>query len=487
MSNKINIFITFTILAISLAKIFLPTFNLEWQFLDLANYFNNRSIIFDLKTFKIFQANTSFYSLLISQFKFKNFLDEAYFIRAINLVSLPILVLNLNIISNYINKFFFDNNNLIYPPLIFYIIFTPIIFLLLGKTFPDYFSFFFIICSISAYIKNRNFLFFFFLIFATILKPLVLYIFPILLVISFIKNKNFYDKKIIFSLFISALLAVLYIYLVDGFLFGSEHKNFTKFTFLGTVSNYLMYISYLSALLLFFIPYKLYYFFETKKYKKIITYLFLSILFYYVLRNNYGEMNYGYISSIIKNNFINTSFYILSIFLFLLISDEIIFQKKKIKKYFFFSINISILILAALVERPAQRYLIYIYPFFFLFLFFYFKSANLKKILGLNILCFALINLFQFFYYMNYAETANKIYKELSDKKILEQTNPLDIGHVIGYKFNKSILLGKNLNYKYIVKYCEKSTSSPNLMSVYDIKLINFTIKKICILKNDIS
>ena len=162
MSNKINIFITFTILAISLAKIFLPTFNLEWQFLDLANYFNNRSIIFDLKTFKIFQANTSFYSLLISQFKFKNFLDEAYFIRAINLVSLPILVLNLNIISNYINKFFFDNNNLIYPPLIFYIIFTPIIFLLLGKTFPDYFSFFFIICSISAYIKNRNFLFFFF-------------------------------------------------------------------------------------------------------------------------------------------------------------------------------------------------------------------------------------------------------------------------------------------------------------------------------------
>lgn len=487
MYNKINIFIIFIILAISSVKIFLPTFNLEWQFLDLANYFNNRSSILDLKTFKIFQANTSFYSLLISQLKFKNFLEEAYFIRAINLVSLPILVFNLNIITDYINKNFFYNNNLIYPHLVFYIIFTPIIFLLLGKAFPDYFSFFFVICSISSYIKNRNFLFIFFLIFATILKPLALYIFPILLIISFLKNKNFYEKKIIFSLFAATLLAILYIYLVDGVLFESGHKNYTKFTLLGSVSNYLMYISYLSVLLLFFIPYKLYYFFQKKKNKKIISYLSLSILSYYMLRNNYGEMNYGFISTLIKSNFANISLYILSILSFLLITDEIIFQRKKPEKYFFFSINISILILAVFVERPAQRYLIYIYPFYLLFFFCYFQSANLKKILILNILCFALINFFQFFYYMNFAEAANKIYKELSDKKILEQTNPLDISHVIGYKFNKNILLGKNLNYKYIVKYCEKKPSTINLVSVYEVKLINFTIKKICILKNDIS
>lgn len=484
--NKINIFVIFIILTISSVKIFLPTFNLEWHFLDLANYFNNRSEILDLKTFKIFQANTSFYSLLISQLKLKNFLDEAYFIRALNLVSLPILVLNLNTITKYINKNFFHNNNLIYPHLVFYIIFTPIIFLLLGKAFPDYFSFFFIICSISSYIKNRNFLFIFFLIFATILKPLALHIFPILLVISFLKNKNFYEDKIIFSLFAATLLTILYIYLVDGVLFESGHKNYTKFTFLGSVSNYLMYISYLSVLLLFFIPYKLYYFFE-KKNKKIITYLFLSILSYYLLRNNYGEMNYGFISSIISNNFINISLYILSILLFLLIADEIISQRKRPEKYYFFLINISILILAVLVERPAQRYLIYIYPFYLLFFFCYFQSSNLIKILKLNILCFALINLFQFFYYMNFADAANKIYKELSDKEILEQTNPLDISHVIGYKFNKNILLGKNLNYKYIVKYCEKNTSTVNLVSVYEVKLISFTIKKICILKNDIS
>ena len=336
MYNKINIFIIFIILAISSVKIFLPTFNLEWQFLDLANYFNNRSSILDLKTFKIFQANTSFYSLLISQLKFKNFLEEAYFIRAINLVSLPILVFNLNIITDYINKNFFYNNNLIYPHLVFYIIFTPIIFLLLGKAFPDYFSFFFVICSISSYIKNRNFLFIFFLIFATILKPLALYIFPILLIISFLKNKNFYEKKIIFSLFAATLLAILYIYLVDGVLFESGHKNYTKFTLLGSVSNYLMYISYLSVLLLFFIPYKLYYFFQKKKNKKIISYLSLSILSYYMLRNNYGEMNYGFISTLIKSNFANISLYILSILSFLLITDEIIFQRKKPEKYFFF-------------------------------------------------------------------------------------------------------------------------------------------------------
>jgi hypothetical protein len=194
-------------------------------------------------------------------------------------------------------------------------------------------------------------------------------------------------------------------------------------------------------------------------------------------------MNYGYISYFIKYNFVNIFFYILTIFLFLLISDQIIFQKKKLVKYFFFAINISILILSVLVERPAQRYLIYVYPFFFLFVFFYFKSSILKKILILNILCFLLLNLFQFFYYKSFAETANKIYIELIDRKILEETNPLDIVHIIGYKFNKNILLGKNLDHKYIIKYCNKNPLTKNLVSAYDVKLINLKIKKICIFK----
>ena len=93
--NLFNYFFIFFIIIISSYKIFLPTFNLEWFFLDLANFFNQQSKIINLAIFKEFQANTSFYSLIISNLKLENFITQAYFVRILNLITLPFLMFSI--------------------------------------------------------------------------------------------------------------------------------------------------------------------------------------------------------------------------------------------------------------------------------------------------------------------------------------------------------------------------------------------------------
>ena len=188
--SNLNLFVIFSILFISTSKLFLPTFNLEWYFLDLANFFNHRSVVLDLKIFKSLQLNTSFYSLIISQFRVGNFLEHAYLARLLNLISLPFLFYSLNIIIDHYKNKLFHKNNSKHLSLSIYIIFTPIVFLLVGKAFPDYLSFFLIVCSIALYIKKYFIFFSILLILSVILKPIALYIAPILIVISYFNNKN---------------------------------------------------------------------------------------------------------------------------------------------------------------------------------------------------------------------------------------------------------------------------------------------------------
>ena len=484
--NRLNLFIIFSVLLISILKIFLPPFNLEWYFLDLANFFNQRSIVLDLKTFKNLQLNSSFYSLIISTLKLENFLEQVYLVRLFNLLSLPFLVLSLNAIAHYFKKIFYQNDSRNFS-LSLYIIFTPIVFLLMGKAFPDYLSFLLIICSIALYIKNHFFFFTLFLILSATLKPIALYIFPILIVISYFNNKRLFDKKIILSLFAAVIIAIAYVYKIDKFMVSAEHTSLFNVSILSSLSNYLVYISYLSILLLFIVPYKFYEFFKKKEVLNFFIYSALSVLLLFICRNTYGEMNYGYISYIIKGEYTGSLILFITFLFYIILTSEIIFSNKKFEKYFFLALNISIFILAVFVERPAQRYLLYIYPFFFLFIF-HFMSEKFKKILIINIMCFFVINLFQFFYFKSFSTTAVKIYNDLRTKKILKQTHPLDIFHINGYSFSNSIVLEKNFTYKYVVKYCKKNINDKNQISVYSIKLINLTIKEICILKrNDIS
>ena len=131
--NLLNLLVVSAIFLISAVKISLPTFNLEWYFLDLANFFNERSVMLDLKDFKLLQLNTSFYSLLISQLKLENFLDQVNLVRLLNVTTLPILLISFNIIINFFNKEIFLKDDTSYIAISLYIIFTPVVFLLVGN------------------------------------------------------------------------------------------------------------------------------------------------------------------------------------------------------------------------------------------------------------------------------------------------------------------------------------------------------------------
>jgi hypothetical protein len=486
--RSLNLFIIFSVLLISILKLFLPPFNLEWFFLDLANFFNQRSIVLDLKMFKSLQLNTSFYSLIISQLKVENFLEHAYLVRLLNLLSLPFLFYSINIIINYYKKKIFHKNNSKHFSLSLYIIFTPIVFLLVGKAFPDYLSFVLIVCSIALYIKNYFISFTLLIVLSAILKPIALYISPIIIAISYLNSQSLFDKKFFLSIFLATFFAIAYIYKIDKFIVSEEQVSYINVSLLSVFSNYLVYVSYLSVLLLFIVPYKFYEFFKKKEAVLFFIYSGLSILLLIICRTTYGEMSYGFLSYVIKGEYTGSFILFMTFLFYIIISSEVIRSKKKYEKYFFLSINISIFILAAFVERPSQRYLLYIYPFFFLFIFYYFSLGKIKKILIINIFCFFIINLFQFLYFKSFSNVAVKIYNDLSKQKIINETNPLDIFHINGYKFNSSAEFEKKNTYRYIVKYCKKNTDDKNQISVYNIKLINLTIKEICILKiNDIS
>lgn len=482
----VNCFIILNIFIISLFKIFLPTFNLEWFFLDLANYYNKNNSLIDLNVYKQYQANTSFYSFIISFLKLKNFISEAHYIRLLNIVTLPFLIFSFKYIIDYYSKNIFNEKINNSSTVILYIVFTPIIFLMIGKTFPDYLSFFLGIVGYVFFLKRNLILFIFFSI-AAILKPLILYIVPLFFIIDYIAEKKIINLKLIFAVIFSLMATFIYIYVIDGFIFSNAHKNydFHISKILRYLSNYLIYISYLSSLLVFIIPYKIYLFFKEKNNYKIYL-LIVSFILINLINFNYGEMNYGFISYIFQGNLINNIILFITVFFYLIFIMEIFTKGKKNYKFYFLAFNIALIILSIFVERPAQRYLIYIYPMFFILIFFYYKDNFFKKIMILNILFFSGINIMQFFYYKNFSLVADQIYIDLKKNKILNLTYPLDIYHINGYKFNKKIIFGENKQYLYTVSYCNFDNKKNVKDKFYSIKIMSYTIKKLCIIeKND--
>ena len=97
---------------------------------------------------------------------------------------------------------------------------------------------------------------------------------------------------------------------------------------------------------------------------------------------------------------------------------------------------------------------------------------------------FLLINFFQFIYQKNFSNVAENIYNDLKQKNLINITNPLDIYHINGYKFNKDIIFRKNKKYEYIVLYCDIN-KAVNKIKAYDVKLMGLVIKELCIIRID--
>ena len=87
------IFFLFIFFLINFTRLYSGTYNLEWYFIELSKYFNNDNYFFDIFLFKQNQANTTFYSLILSLF---NFLAPTYeaktvLFRFINFIPLIVL------------------------------------------------------------------------------------------------------------------------------------------------------------------------------------------------------------------------------------------------------------------------------------------------------------------------------------------------------------------------------------------------------------
>lgn len=469
-------------LVINFSRLNIGTYNLEWYFVELSKYFNNKNYFFDIFLFKQNQANTTFYSFILSFF---NYSEDLYYhniilFRIFNFVPFTILFL-------YIYK----NINLDFEKksiLLLLILFCPIITVYSFRIYPDFLSASFSWLSLILLInKNKNLSIIFFSI-SFLIKPVSIILSPLFIFITNDLYKNERKNVILKFIFFNIVSYILYLLLVEKIIFGSYYETtYLKINPLNIFLNFFYYYNYSILLIL---PVISYLFFENLK-KKITYNIFLvifastllsTVLFYFSFKN--GEMNYGYINKLLKNNiflfilvFINT---FLSIIFF-----NISIKSKKTKKPFLYFL-ISILFLAILISRPTQRYLIYLLPLLFIIVIehYYYKKILLRISIVFYMIIFSLITFGQKLIQEKYYKSADKIIIFIDDNKLFDNTNPGKIYHSHGYLFKKflnfEIKKKKQLNYRYKIDNCY---TNENIIIKKNINILNRNFKNICLVE----
>jgi len=456
-------------------SLFSDTHNLEWVFIELGKYYKDKAYYFDFIKFENYQANTFFYSKLLS-FIIHDFLfnyDYVAFLRLINFIflsSLFYLILK-NDDSDYKLSLIF---------LIF--IFNPIFNTYMFRIYPDVLSIisaFFSLILLQKSSKIKKIFSIILVAISFLLKPISIILSPIFLYAIFNKgeNRNKFILLVFFSLSIFLSLLIL-IFFQEKIITGSINSAYLKFDYKQSIYNFFSYLNYISLILL---PLTIYYLINSNLKTNFFFYL-LSIINFFVIKNFYndmGEMNYGFLSIIFdKILFFDEIILITNCVLTSILLIKLLDRKND--RTIFYLCLISIFMLSILIYRPAQRYILYILPFIIYYAFYKSEFVKIKKfnyVFFSFIIYFSILNTgLKFNQFLN-----NKAYSNiivfLEKENILKETDPGILFHSKGYLF-KDYILNKNFKQlKYVVDVCNLNPR----VYVYKVKIFEYTLKKICI------
>jgi hypothetical protein len=121
-------------LVLNFKRLFSPYANLEWTFIELSKFLYDSSYYYNIMLFKQDQANSTFYSLIISKiFYFKNLRNNLeatqIIVRSFPLILLFLIIYkikNYDLLKNF-EKFFF----------LFFLLFSPFYTVYFFRIYPD--------------------------------------------------------------------------------------------------------------------------------------------------------------------------------------------------------------------------------------------------------------------------------------------------------------------------------------------------------------
>lgn len=417
--------------------------NFEFTFSEAAKYLKN----FDLRYVDFYianNANTIVFPTIIGiihKIVPLETLVIAKIISASSYLILGVAIINLHKKLNF-------TKNIEYTLVLIYL--NPIVWMLGFRGTPDLFS-----CSLGLFATSfliqgnlSNFKKFYYLALfslAALIKPITLIFVIIIMYFRFLDNGfkfNFdYIKSSITEIFIIIIPIILYLILYVKFFHNEnatyymeiiKNKEFGR----GFFNNFFLYLSFifLSISILLF---------SNKRYVFIFTLLSIIILTFsfYINssfdKNHDGEMNFGFLSTLIPNNF----YYIYMIFLgvlmlFIFITLSIfLFRNSDIdfNKTFPFLFCFIICIIILSLFRPVQRYLVLILPIAILFVG-EFRKKNI--FLSISYICFfSLINFLILNNQITNSLISKKVYNYLDKNRMLNNTYPGELNAHIRHLF----------------------------------------------------
>jgi hypothetical protein len=436
-------------------RLYSSPYTLEWNFIELSNYFSGKNLFFDIEKYKIWQANTTFYSLFISIFQFIPGDNFIFYARCLNL-----LVLYICIIKIFKNL----NLNLFIPAaiILILIIFNPVYNIYFFRIYPDILSVCFFYLSLISFWEKKKLNTYLFFTISLLIKPVVIFFVIIFFINSNKINRILYENlvQVIQVVFFSLLIYSLYIFFFEKTIFsnnvGSSYLNFDLYNSLNNFFRYFIY----SFLLLG--PLSIIFFLKVLNLKKNFYIIILSLIItviifsYFKISSDYGELEYGFLTSILgtKINILNIIMLFMCIFL-------ISFNIKNFNQYsfIFFMFLLSLIILSFFIYRPAQRYILYAYPLFVTYTYFFLINSKKSKLNLLFLLStfffYLIINFSQFYIQKQKTLIIDDLVQEIKDKNYINYTYPGIVAGSHGFHFDDFIKRVKNtednIGYKYAI------------------------------------
>lgn len=447
--------------------------NLEFTFVDAANYFKTLNPIL-IHQFFYYEANTlgvPYLAHCISSFFPK--IEMLVLIRVINLVGLILMSIGIINICRFLNK-----KN--YVGILILLILNPLMWTYAGRATSDFLPMSLGIFSISLALGPSNFSFK--LIFAalsfafsSILKyhSLVLLVFWYAL-LSYKYTPKFILKRIMFiSIIAISILAYYLLTIKKNFGFWITPIKFQhqfEMTISNVLNNFILYTGFLGLLVLptSFIS-KDFIFYLKKFWKKFLFVLLILFFFSSTLLADRGELNFGPLDAYLGEKF---RILILSLLIFIPLFFMMIPDKdRKFRWRIGASIFFVLLLLSS--SRPAQRYLLFVIPFFIFFI----PDTILKSrvVIFSSALLFFMTN--SFIELSRYAtgSASELMVNKLSIEGMLQQTNPGIIEAHVGDKFFDS----RDVRKSYIVVLGRSQNTIFSVSSGYGFYKKTFSLEKI--------
>ena len=405
--------------------------NFEFTFSEAAKYVKSSDLRY-IDFYTSNNANTLAFPMIIGAIHMivpLNTLIIAKIVSASSYVLLGVAVINFYKKLNFTSKIEYT---------LVFIYLNPIVWVLGFRGTPDLFSCSLALLATSFLIHQNSFgikRFFYLVLFslAILIKPITAIFAIFILYFKFLDNRfkfNFYYiRSSLGEVLIITIPTILYLIFYMQFLSNEYSNDYTeiirgKFG-RGFFNNFFLYLSFIFLSIAVFL-------FSKKKYVFIFTLLSIIILLSTIYadisfdKNHDGEMNFGFLSSFIPDNF----YYVYMIFLGMLMLSTFIalcvflFRKSDIDfhKVFPFLLYFIICIVILSLFRPVQRYLILIIPIVILFI----NEFRKKNIfLSISYICFfSLINIVVLNNQITNSLISKKVYNYLDENKMLTNTYP---------------------------------------------------------------